>query len=187
MWFMGLLGCGSGTELDALVNVDPASDAGPHAVDAGEASTVRDPFGGAAPYAGKTGSGTHNAGMSCVHAGCHGSAASAAGAPGLLLGGTVYTDYKGTNAAPGVEVRIVDAAGHAASTFSGPEGNFYIMSSSANGVTFPAVVGARDAKTTRPMVTVLTADMASCGQAKCHAPGGGPMSNTGNYYPVHVP
>jgi hypothetical protein len=105
----------------------------------------------------------------------------------MLLGGTVYSDYKGTQPAPGVEVRIVDSAGHSATAHSGPEGNFYILSAGANGVTFPAVVAARDARTTRPMITMLAATMGSCGQTTCHVPGGGPMSNTGSYYPIHVP
>jgi hypothetical protein len=124
--------------------------------------------------------------MSCIHAGCHG-AGGATGAPSLLVGGTVYANYMGTAPAPGVEVRVVDSAGRSTSTHSGPEGNFYIMSANANGVTFPAVVGARDAMTTRPMITAITASMGSCGQPTCHVPGGGSMSNTGNYYPIHLP
>jgi hypothetical protein len=172
--------------LNQLVNVDPFSDASPQNADAGGDASLQDPFAGAPAYAAQTGSSSHNAGMSCIHAGCHGAGGSP-GAPSLLIGGTVYADYKGATPAAGVQVRIVDAAGHSASSYSGPEGNFYILSSNANGVTFPAVVGARDGKTTRPMITMLDASKASCGQAKCHVRGGGPMSNTGSYYPIHVP
>ena len=100
---------------------------------------------------------------------------------------TYKYDIGAQKGAAGVEVRIVDSAGHAASAYSGSNGNFYIRSGSANGVTFPAIVGARDATTTRPMITTLTASMDSCGQTKCHVPGGGPKTNTGNYYPIHVP
>jgi hypothetical protein len=172
--------------LNQLVNVDPFSDASPPPAEAGAGSSFQDPFAGAPAYAAQKGNGSHNAGMSCIHSGCHGAGGSS-GAPSLLIGGTVYADYKGATPAAGVQVRIVDAAGHSETTYSGPEGNFYILSANANGVTFPAVVGARDGTTTRPMITRLTASMASCGQATCHVPGGGPMSNTGNYYPIHVP
>jgi hypothetical protein len=119
-----------------------------------------------------------------VQSGCHGSAVAASP---FLIGGTVYTDYKGTTPAPGVEVRIVDAAGNATSTYTGPEGNFYIMSANAGGVAFPAVIGARNSTTTRPMITALTASLGSCAQAPCHIQGGGPITGTGNYYPIHVP
>jgi hypothetical protein len=74
------------------------------------------------------------------------------------------------------------------STYSSSNGNFYIRSGGASGVTFPAIVGARNATTVRPMITTLsTASMGSCGQTKCHVPGGGPQTNTGNYYPIHIP
>jgi hypothetical protein len=180
-------GCsGAGTDLNQLVNVDPFPDGSARALDAGGGSSFQDPFSGVAPYSAQTGKSSHNAGMSCIHSGCHASAGGA-GPPSLLIGGTVYADYKGTMPAPGVEVRIVDSAGRVASTYSGPEGNFYITSANASGVTFPAVIGARDATTTRPMITTLTASMGSCGQATCHVPGGGPMSNTGSNYPVHLP
>jgi|HubBroStandDraft_1064217.scaffolds.fasta_scaffold137835_2 hypothetical protein len=185
----GVGGCtGTGTDLDQLVNVDPFIDGSAGDAGADADSSFQDPFGGAPAYSAQTGTDSHNAGMSCIHSGCHGSASGAAvGAQSFLVGGTVYADYKGTRAAPGVEVRIVDSAGHSASAYSGPEGNFYIMSTSANGVTFPAVVGARDGTTMRPMITTLTTSMGSCGQTTCHVSGGGPMSNTGNYYPIHLP
>jgi len=181
-WLFGSIGCGTGTDLNQLVNVEPLSDASPAA--SGDGGSFQDPFGGAPPYSAQTGSSSHNAGMSCTKAGCHGSIAAASS---FLIGGTVYVDYKGTTPAPGLEVRIVDSAGHAASAYSGPEGNFYIMSANASAVTFPAVVGARGAQGTRPMITTLAVNMGSCGQTPCHLPGGGPLSSTGNYYPIHVP
>jgi hypothetical protein len=175
--------CGStGTDLKQIVNVDPFSDAGGSAV-GGDAESVVDPFAGAPAYSQQAGGSSHNAGKSCLQSGCHGSGGEA---PNFLIGGTVYKDYAGTMPAPGVEVRIVDSAGHAASTYTGPEGNFYI-GGGGGGITFPANVGARDGTTVRPMVTTLTSGMASCGQSTCHVPGGGPTTNTGNYYPIHVP
>jgi hypothetical protein len=178
------LACGSGTDLNQIVNVNPVSEAGAGAGEGGGGSTFQNPFAGAPGYTPQMGPDAHNAGQPCMQSGCHGSSE----APGFLIGGTVYTDYKGTTPAVGVEVRIVDSQGRAASAYTGQSGNFFIHSVNANGVTFPAVVGARNATTTRPMITVLSAaGMGSCGQAKCHVPGGGPQSGTGNYYPIHVP
>lgn len=179
-----LFGCGTGTELSQLVNADPVSDATPPAWVAGDGASFQDPFSGAPPFSSQMGTDSHNAGNSCIQSGCHGSVAAA---ESLLIGGTVYADYTGTTPAPGVEVRIADSAGHATSTYSGPEGNFYITSANASGVTLPAVVGARTASSTRPMITTLTVSMGSCGQTPCHVPGGSPIGATGNYYPIHVP
>jgi hypothetical protein len=177
-------GCGAGTELNQLVTVDPVSDAAPATWIAGEGASFQDPFSGAPPFSTQMGTDSHNAGHSCIEAACHGSVAAA---ESFLIGGTVYADYKGTMPAAGVEVRVADSAGHTISTYSGPEGNFYITSASAGNVTFPAVVGARTANSTRPMITTLTVSMGSCGQTPCHVPGGSPIGATGNYYPIHVP
>jgi len=188
----GPFGCGTGADLNQLVNVSPLFDAGAPA--AGDGASFQDPFAGAGPYSAPDGGkGSHNAGKSCIESGCHVASSTCivgGTACPFVIGGTVYLDYKGAAeaGAPGVEVRIVDSAGHVTSTYSGPEGNFYIMSTNSAGVTFPAVVGVRDADGTRPMITALTAaSLGSCGQATCHIPGGGPLSNTGNYYPIHVP
>jgi hypothetical protein len=184
----GAAACGSnGTDLNQVIDVDPFAEAGTGAdagIDSGDGAAIQDPFAGAPGYtAGQPGGSSHNAGKSCVQSGCH---ASGGDGPTFLVGGTVYKDYKGTTGAPGVEVRVVDSAGNAASAYSGPEGNFYISAGKSN-LTFPLIVGARDGTTTRPMVTTLTTGMASCGQQGCHVPGGGPTTNTGNYYPIHVP
>jgi hypothetical protein len=174
--------CGTGTDLNQLVDEPLADGSAATGSASGGGTSFPDPFVGAPAYVSKMGSQTHNPGQSCMQSGCHGG-----DAPSFLVGGTVYTDYKGTTAAAGVEVRIVDAAGHAASTYTGPNGNFHISSGSANGVTFPAVVGVRSGTTTRPMITKLASSMGSCGQTHCHVPGGGPLGGTGNYYPIHVP
>jgi hypothetical protein len=186
------IACGSGTDLNQIVNVNPTSEAGAAGGEGG-GTTFQDPFAGTPGYkAGMSGDGHHNAGQACGQACCHGGGGNACQGdtgPAFLIGGTVYTDYKGTTPAPGVEVRIVDSAGHAASTYSASDGNFYIRAASnTTGVTFPAIIGARNASASRPMITKLsTASMGSCGQAKCHVPGGGPQTNSGNYYPIHVP
>lgn len=141
---------------------------------------VPDAFAGAPPFVSMMGRGAHNPGQSCMKSGCHGAGGNA---DGFLIGGTVYADYAGTIPAPGVEIRVRDMAGNAVSVYSGQNGNFYI--GNGGGVTFPAIVGARDGMTTRPMVTVLTGTMRSCASAGCHIVGGSPM--TGAYYPIHVP
>jgi hypothetical protein len=183
------MGCGggAGTDLDQIANVDPVSDAAaPDASAVWQGAWYPDPFQGAPAYTAQMGISSHNAGLACLQPSCHGGTAGAA--PTFFLGGTAYQDYQGTKPAAGMEVRIVDSAGHAASAYSGPEGNFFIPSGAQNGVTFPAAIGARDARTSRPMITLITgAGMGSCGQASCHVPGGGPTTNTGNYFPVHVP
>jgi hypothetical protein len=98
--------------------------------------------------------------------------------PKLLVGGTVYKDYAGKTPAVGVEIRIADTSGRTASAYSGTNGTFYVRADSTT-VAFPAVVGARDATSTRPMITQLTGTMGSCGQASCHQANG--------YGPIHVP
>lgn len=175
--------CGSqGTDLSQLVNEGPD---GGVSTQGGSSASFQDPFSGAPPYASKGSGGdtAHNPGKSCMDKGCH--ATSGGGeAPAFLIGGTVYKDYKGASPAVGVEVRIVDSAGNAASAYSGSNGNFYIRAGSA-GVTFPAVIGARDGTTTRPMITQLSSTMGSCAQQPCHVTGSSPAMGT--YYPIHVP
>jgi hypothetical protein len=123
---------------------------------------------------------THHVGESCGAGSCHG-AGTCGAAPCFLIGGTVYSEYKGTVAAPSVEIRVLDMQGHAASCYSGPNGNFRLPTDA--GVTLPAIIGARDGTTTRPMVTTLANGM--CGTSGCHNPMASPA--TGAYYPVHVP
>jgi hypothetical protein len=142
-----------------------------------------DAFTGAPAFVSKTGSSPHNAGKSCMASGCHATGGGGGDAPPFLIGGTVYQDYAGTIPAPGVEVRVLDSKGNAVSVYSGTNGNFYVNAGSA--VAFPAMVGARDATTTRPMVTALTGTMGSCASTGCHVVGGTPAS--GAYYPIHVP
>jgi hypothetical protein len=150
-----------------------------------EAAPAPDPFAGAPAYVMGTDGAmhladTHHVGESCGNASCHAPGACGA-APCFVIGGTAYAEYKGVTPAPGVEIRVVDMQGHAASCYSGPNGNFRLPIDA--GVTLPAIVGARDATTTRPMVTTLAIGM--CGTGGCHNPGGSPASGT--YYPVHVP
>lgn len=140
-----------------------------------------DPFAGAPAYVSTKPKGdtSHHPGEGCGNQGCHGKGGDG---PSFLIGGTVYTDYAGTTPAVGVEIRVVDTSNNAVSTYSQSNGNFYISSGSANGVVFPAVVGARDGTTTRPMITQLTGSMGTCAQNGCHV-----GTDAGGYYPIHVP
>jgi hypothetical protein len=122
-----------------------------------------------------------------MSAACHASSGGTNGAPDFFLGGTVYTDYAGKTPAPGIEIRVTDAQGHATSVYSSPQGTFYVSAASGQGFAFPVVVGARDGTTVRPMVTPLGNGLTSCGLQGCHVSGGGPPSGTGNYYPIHLP
>jgi hypothetical protein len=144
-------------------------------------TAFNDPFSGAPAYAKGSSMGSHpdgdESGTDCTK--CHGKGGDG---PALLIGGTVYKDYAGTTPAVGVEVRVVDTQGHAVSTYTNNTGMFAIRSSNANGVVFPAVVGARDGTTQRPMITQLTGTMGSCSQATCHV-----GQSAGGYYPIHVP
>lgn len=163
--------CGTGTDLRDEVGTTAAADGGAKPVDP-PPTPFTDPFAGAGPYNGKSGDTPHHPGEACSSKQCHGGN----GPPKLLIGGTVYKDYKGTVAAPGIEVRVVDGNGNSASTASGSNGAFGIRTST---VTFPAWVGIRDGKMSRPMITPLTGSMGDCSQASCHTAGG--------YYPVHIP
>ena len=178
---------GTGTDLNTLVN--QGDDGGVAGQGGGSSPTqYQDPFSGAPPYSAKGGGGgdtAHNAGKSCMNQGCHPTSGGGGEAPAFLIGGTVYKDYLGTTPAVGVEVRIVDSSGNAASAYSDSGGSFYIRAGSSTTVTFPAIVGARDGTTTRPMITTLTSSMGSCAQQPCHTKGGSPAMGT--YYPIHVP
>jgi hypothetical protein len=191
---LALTGCsGAGTNLVDLTNqpiAEPndggareASTAGGNGIDAG---VVLDPFANAPAFVSTPGATTHNPGLSCIQTGCHATSGGTA-APDFFLGGTVYTDYTGQKPAIGAEIRVVDAAGHAVSVYSGPQGNFYVGAAAAKDLTFPVAVGARDGTTTRPMITSLQSGQTSCALKGCHATGGGPTTNTGSYYPIHVP
>ena len=93
--------------------------------------------------------------------------------------------YIGASPVSGIEVTILHTNGNTATTYSDRYGNFYIRAGQSN-VGFPAIVGARNGSTTRPMIKQLTSpSMGSCGQSSCHVPGGSPKA--GDYYAIHVP
>ena len=140
-------------------------------------TAYNDPFANAPPFTPKTGqNGKHNEGQDCCKSGCHGG--SNPDGPAFVIGGTVYADYAGKTPLAGVEIRVVDANGKATSTYSATGGNFYISGKSGS-IAFPAVVGARNSSSTRPMITTLSsAAMGGCASGGCHGNG---------IDPIHVP
>jgi hypothetical protein len=94
----------------------------------------------------------------------------------------VYSDYDGTTPAVGVEIRVLDTQGHAMSTYSGTNGNFYISSNST--IVPPYVVGIRDATNARPMITSFDGKTVNgdCSKSGCHV-----GKSKGGYYVVHLP
>jgi len=187
-------GCsGPGTNLDDLLDASRVAETSGSDARVGDAASL-DPFGGAPAYALMTpdagmdlGAMTpHNQGSSCLQSSdCH-----APGGDGkaLLLGGTLYEDYYSMTAVKaGVEVRIRDFAGHAISVYTDATGNFFVRQADANGLGFPAVVGVRDATSTRDMITTLSSpSMGSCSEAPCHVKGEKPSPGV-SYYPLHIP
>lgn len=156
------------------IDLNTGSDAGGSTNGDPPPTPFNDPFANAPPYA--AGSEFKHEdkatpGQSCATtgSGCH---------EHPEKGGWVFKDYAGTIPAAGVEIRVVDAHGNAQSTYSNSKGMFNFPS----GVSFPAVVGARDATYQRPMITALTSGMDDCNQSGCHG-----SADAGGYYPIHVP
>lgn len=104
---------------------------------------------------------TNPAGRACMQ--CHGAAGPA---PRFLVAGTVYKDATGTPAGQ-VEIRLVDADGIARSVYSNDDGNFFFPAATG-AIKLPALVGARDANTTKLMVN--SGANGNCNS--CHRAGG---------------
>ncbi len=175
--FVAATACGGqGTDLKNATNSEAGADG---QVANGDMTPFTDPFAGAPAYVKpQRGDTAHNAGQACGQKGCHGGGEG----PTFLIGGTIYADYAGSQPAVGVEIRVVDTNGNAASTYSDSVGNFYIKAGSTN-VAFPANVGARNGSIQRPMITQLTGAMGSCNQAGCHEHPANPQA----YDPIHIP
>jgi hypothetical protein len=95
---------------------------------------------------------------------CHGSGGDG---PILSFGGTVYTDATGTAPAVGVEIRVIDSKGLAASAFSDSDGNFYARQPAFAAP--PGHAGARDGSGVLDQASPVTSW--SCNSAACHGAG----------------
>lgn len=104
---------------------------------------------------------TNPAGRPCLQ--CHGAGGPA---PRFAFAGTIYKDALQTPA-PRVQVRVVGADGAARVTFTDADGNFFFRFTSG-AVKFPALVGARDADTTK----LMTIDATNGNCNGCHRAGG---------------
>jgi hypothetical protein len=192
--FFALAACsGPGTNLDNLIDASLPVDGG--LVDVGgDGTAYANAFAGAPSYTMMTPDATtelaihpkgiNNIGLSCITSSCHGATATTP----LFVGGTVFQDYYGqTTAGLGIELRLVDTMGHAQSSYTDPNGNFFLRTKDAAGLTFPLAVGIRNSSNARPMVVALTSSQGSCAQTNCHAIGGNPEKPGTGYFPIHLP
>jgi hypothetical protein len=115
--------------------------------------------------------GHHNAGMTCLQAGCHLPGQAGAGAPEYSYGGTLYKDAQGTMPYGGATIEIV-VGGQTHKAVTTDDGNFSLTQ-----ILAPAPTGAATGKTTvsacpssTPMSDALTDGGGNCNN--CHHTGG---------------
>jgi hypothetical protein len=118
--------------------------------------------------------GHHNAGQTCLAAGCHLIGNAGAGAPEFSAAGTIYKDTAGTTPYPGATV-IITVGGtthkmYAAST--GAPGNFYIAKALATppSAAMPGTTKASACPNTSAMSENLVDNGGNCNN--CHRTGG---------------
>lgn len=132
--------------------------------DAAEAAGTPDSGAAAAdctPAAGTLPNGNHNAGLTCIQAGCHNGAGVP---PKWTIAGTVYTTLAGGAPVAGATVHVIDADGDELQLVTASNGNFY----TAAPVTFPVTTRASKCPDSRPMVATVAETGASCNIAGCH-------------------
>lgn len=165
-------GTDSGTSNPGTDSGAPATDSGTPGTDSGTPA-ADNAFTGAPAYVATTGrnarknahGGNGNpAKLACLT--CHKAGGSG---PTWFAGGTVYADAAGTTPVAQAEVRIRDAAGKAASTYTDADGNFYFTPAQATGLAFPLQVGARTGAVVRTMSAKIT--MGDCSASACHQTG----------------
>jgi hypothetical protein len=117
------------------------------------------------PGVAANGDGHHNAGQSCITAGCHDG--NTAEAPLWTAAGTVYDALGGGAAVAGATIHLVDGAGTDVKLVTSANGNFY----TAQAITYPVTTRVSKCPTTIPMVAQVQANGASCNTAGCHVDG----------------
>lgn len=114
----------------------------------------------------------HNAGQTCLQAGCHLTGNTGAGAPAYAVGGTLYRDPQGTNPYAGATITVtVGGTKHTAVTAS--DGNFYITSALMPNPPTAAMTGTTNASacpSTNAMSGLLVDNGGNCNN--CHKNGG---------------
>jgi hypothetical protein len=137
--------------------------------DVPEAAVVCEP-------AGINADGNHNEGTGCLNAGCHsptsgGNGTDATKPANMILGGTLYETA--TGAGLGTATIIIEWGGMSKKTVSATAngiGNFYMVPSELEGITFPATVKVSLCPdVARPMISTLKdASDLNCSKAGCH-------------------
>lgn len=114
----------------------------------------------------------HNAGQTCMTAGCHLTGNTGAGAPAYAVAGTLYRDPQGTNPYAGATITVtVAGTKHTAVTAS--DGNFYIESALMTTPPSAANQGTTNASacpSTNAMSGALVDNGGNCNN--CHKSGG---------------
>jgi hypothetical protein len=110
--------------------------------------------------------GHHNAGQTCINAGCHDG--NTQDAPLWTLAGTAYTDINGTTPLAGGTILYTDANNAEIKIITDTNGNFYTGAT----IVFPIQAVASLCPNTLPMNTAVAANMANCNTAGCHGEAG---------------
>ena len=105
--------------------------------------------------------GSHRAGENCLTSGCH----SGSGEERFYIGGTIYTDAKGTNALSGAKIKVRDTNGKRITLKSDRIGNFYTKEN----MNAPFKVTASYRRRKAKMST--KASSGGCNASSCHVVG----------------
>lgn len=115
--------------------------------------------------------GHHNAGQTCLTAGCHLIGNTGAGAPEFSYAGTLYRDLQATNAFPGATIEIA-TGGTTHKVITATNGNFFIPKALATppSAAMPASALASGCPSTMTMTGQLVDNGGNCNN--CHRTGG---------------
>jgi hypothetical protein len=116
--------------------------------------------------------GHHNAGQSCLQAGCHLIGNAGAGAPEYSYGGTLYRDATGASAFPGATIEVV-VGGMTYKMVAQQNGNFYLPKALGNpptAATTGQTLASGCPSANHPMSGALVDNGGNCNN--CHRTGG---------------
>jgi hypothetical protein len=123
------------------------------------------------PVAANAPDGHHNAGQTCLQAGCHLVGNTGANAPGYSIGGTLWRDSGGASPYPGATIEItIGGTTHKITTAS--NGNFFLPPAliPAPTAAAPGTTKASACPSTTPMSGQLVDNGGNCNN--CHRTGG---------------
>jgi hypothetical protein len=142
--------------------------------------------------------GNHNAGMACITSACHLAGQLGAGAPAMIIGGTLYTDSTATTGAVGATVYIPDGANtytlvtSGSGTLGSGAGNFYVFATgsetSINGGGSPIATSCPSLMGMAPMTLTKPADPSTLNDGNCNRGGCHSLaaSQDGPAMPMHL-